>query len=78
MLFPKIRRLLDAGVKFCINSDDPVYMHDVWIDGNMEKVYHYCQLGKSDMVQLVKNAVEMSWAGDDVKEAILEELRAFE
>lgn len=77
VLFPKIRRLLDAGVKFCINSDDPVYMHDVWIDGNMEKVYHYCQLGENEMVQLVKNAVDMSWAGDDVKEAILEELRTF-
>lgn len=78
VLFPKIRRLWESGVKFCINSDDPVYMHDVWIDGNMEKVYHYCQLGKRDMVQLVRNAVEMSWAGDDVKEEIMEELKAFD
>lgn len=78
VLFPKIRGLLDAGVRFCINSDDPVYMHDVWIDGNIEKVYHYCQLEKKDMVQLVRNAVEMSWAGDDVKGEILKELEAFD
>lgn len=78
VLFPKIRRLLDAGVQFCINSDDPVYMHDVWIDGNMEKVYHYCQLEKKEMVQLVRNAVEMSWAEDDVKSEILKELEAFD
>ncbi|ROV92420.1 hypothetical protein VPNG_09585 [Cytospora leucostoma] len=44
VLFPKIRRLLDAGVRFCINSDDPVYMHDVWIDGNMEKGTAYASL----------------------------------
>lgn len=76
VLFPKIRRLLDSGVRLCINSDDPVYMHDIWIDGNMEKVYHYCQLEKKDMVQLVKNAVGMSWASDDVKGSILRELQA--
>lgn len=76
VLFPKIRRLLDAGVRFCINSDDPVYMHDVWIDGNMEKVYHYCQLEKKEMIQLVRNGVDMSWASDDIKKSILEELDA--
>lgn len=77
VLFPRIKRLIDSGVKVCINSDDPVYMHDVWIDGNMEKVYHYCKLTKGEMVQLVRNAVEMSWASDDVKTAILEELGGF-
>ncbi|KAK7740997.1 hypothetical protein SLS53_005060 [Cytospora paraplurivora] len=76
VLFPKIRRLLDAGVRFCINSDDPVYMHDVWIDGNMEKVYHHCQLGESDMIQLVKNGVAMAWASETIKEGILRELEA--
>lgn len=74
VLFPKIQRLWDAGVKFCINSDDPVYMHDVWIDGNMEKVYHYCGFSKEVMVQLARNAVEMSWASAEVKKEILKEL----
>lgn len=76
VLFPKIGRLLrpEVGVRVCINSDDPVYMHDVWIDGNMEKVYHYCQLEKADMVRLVRNAVEMSWAEEAVKESIHKEL----
>ena len=74
VLFPKIRKLWEDGVKFCINSDDPVYMHDVWIDGNMEKVYRYCGFSKKVMVQLARNAVEMSWASDDVKKEILKEL----
>ncbi|KAG9252963.1 uncharacterized protein F5Z01DRAFT_169694 [Emericellopsis atlantica] len=75
VLFPKLRQLLDRGVKFCINSDDPVYMHDVWVDGNMEKAYHYGGLTKGEMVGLVRNAVEMCWADQSVKDSILEELQ---
>ncbi|KAI1338455.1 putative adenosine deaminase [Xylariaceae sp. FL0016] len=74
VLFPKIRKLWEAGVKFCLNSDDPAYMHDVWVDGAMQKVYTYCEMGKVDMVQLVRNGVEMSWAEEEAKREILEEL----
>ncbi|OQE20593.1 hypothetical protein PENSTE_c013G04613 [Penicillium steckii] len=74
VLFPKVRRLLERGVKVCINSDDPTLMHDVWIDGNMQKVYTYCGLTKTEMVQLARNAVDMSWAKDDVKSSIYAEL----
>ncbi|KAJ5748958.1 Adenosine/adenine deaminase [Penicillium nucicola] len=73
-LFPMIRGLVEAGVKVCINSDDPTLMHDVWIDGNLQKVYSYCGFGKKEMVQLVRNAVDMCWAGDDVKKSIELEL----
>jgi adenosine deaminase len=76
LLFPKIRKLWDAGVTFCINSDDPTYMHNVWIDGNMEKVYRYCQMSKRDMVQLARNGVEMCWADEITKGRILAELDA--
>ena len=74
VLFPKLRQLLDKGVKFCINSDDPVYMHDVWIDGNQEKAYHYGKLSKVEMVQVARNAVDMCWAEEDVKKGIYAEL----
>ncbi|KAJ5624195.1 hypothetical protein N7510_000504 [Penicillium lagena] len=74
VLFPKIRRLWERGVKFCINSDDPTLMHDVWIDGNMEKIYTYCEFSKGEMVQLARNAVDMCWAEEHVKKAIYQEL----
>lgn len=77
VLFPKIRKLWDHGVKFCINSDDPTYMHNVWIDGNMMKVHAFCQFTKRDMAKLVQNAIEMSWADDDIKDEILKELDVF-
>jgi adenosine deaminase len=76
VLFPKIRKLWDAGVIFCINSDDPTYMHNVWIDGNMEKIHRYCQMSKRDMVQLVRNGVDMSWASEETKQRIVAELDA--
>ncbi|KAF7585172.1 hypothetical protein BBP40_011897 [Aspergillus hancockii] len=74
VLFAKIRRLWDGGVRFCVNSDDPAYMHGVWIDGNMMKVYRYCGFTKIEMGILVRNAVEMSWADEGTKTDILEEL----
>ncbi|KAK0383913.1 hypothetical protein NLU13_8004 [Sarocladium strictum] len=74
VLFPKLRELLDEGVKFCINSDDPVYMHNVWIDGNMEKMMQYCKLTREEMVGLVRNSIDMSWAEDRVKKFIHAEL----
>lgn len=76
VLFPKLRQLLDRGVKFCINSDDPVYMHDVWIAGNMQKAYFYGGLSQAEMIQLARNAVDMCWADEDIKKSIYTELDA--
>ena len=74
VLFPKLRQLIKHDVKFCIKRDDQVYMHDVWIDGNMEKAYHYGELTKKEMVQLARNAVDMCWAEDVTKQSIYKEL----
>lgn len=73
-LFPKLRHLLNQGVRFCINSDKPVYMHDVWIDGNMEMTFRLGELSKEDMVQLVRYSIDMSWAETRVKRFIHAEL----
>ncbi|KAK8091640.1 adenosine deaminase [Apiospora hydei] len=78
VLFPKLRKLWELeGVKWCVNSDDPTYMHNVWIDGAMEKVYRYCGMSKTDMVRLSRNAVEISWADEDLKKLLLQELERF-
>ncbi|KAI0121683.1 putative adenosine deaminase [Xylariales sp. AK1849] len=77
ILFPKIKKLWDEGVTFCVNSDDPTYMHNVWIDGAMEKIYQYCQMSKADMIKLSRNAVDISWADDEVKTMLLQELDKF-
>lgn len=76
-LFPKITKLIREGVMLCINSDDPTYMHDIWIDGNMQKVYAYCELSNAEMVQLARNGVTMSWADEETKAGLVRELEGF-
>ncbi|KAM5343440.1 hypothetical protein ACJ41O_011977 [Fusarium nematophilum] len=72
----RLRALVDAGIKICISSDDPPYMDDAWITHNMLLTRRICDLSDDEVVSMVKNAVEMSWAEEHVKQAILEEIYA--
>lgn len=73
-LGPRIRVLYDAGIKICINSDDPAYMEDCWILENMLLVKRLCGFDDRDVVVLARNAVNISWAKPAVKENILHEI----
>ncbi|EXJ80553.1 adenosine deaminase [Capronia coronata CBS 617.96] len=73
-MYAKIRLLYDQGVKIMIGSDDPAYMDDNWQVNNMLLVQSRCGFSDHDMVKLAKNAVDMSWAPEPVKEAIVEEI----
>ncbi|KAF2120268.1 putative adenosine deaminase [Lophiotrema nucula] len=70
----RIRTLYDAGIKLSINSDDPAYMEDCWILHNMLLARHICDFSDKDIVVLARNAVEISWAKQSVKEKILQEI----
>jgi adenosine deaminase len=73
-LGPRIRTLYDAGIRITINSDDPAYMEDCWILHNMLLAKHLCGFTDNDILVLAQNAVNVSWATQSVKEAILEEI----
>ena len=73
-VFERIRALFDAGVKISIASDDPAFMEDTWILENLLVVKKFCHFTNQDIKTLARNAVEMSWAPEHVKEAILNEL----
>ena len=73
-LGPKIRKLYDAGIKICINSDDPAYMEDCWILHNLLLVKHLCGFDDVDMTVLARNAVNISWAEPAIKEEILKDI----
>lgn len=75
-LGPKIRTLYDAGIKICINSDDPAYMEDCWILQNLLLVKHLCDLNDRDIAVLARNAVNICWAQADVKADVLKEIDA--
>ncbi|KAG5757738.1 hypothetical protein H9Q69_010985 [Fusarium xylarioides] len=70
----RLRTLIDAGVKICISSDDPPFMEGVWIMHNMLLARKLCGLTEEDVVQMMVDAVEISWADQDVKTKILAEL----
>ncbi|KAF5630169.1 family oxidoreductase [Fusarium tjaetaba] len=70
----RMRTLIDVGVKICISSDDPPFMEGAWIMHNMLLARQLCGLSEEDVVQMMRDAVEISWAVQDVKTEILAEL----
>lgn len=77
-VFPRIRKLFDAGIKVTIASDDPAYMEDNWVLHNLYMVRDKCKVTDEEMVQLQRNAIEICWASDHEKATLLKELEAFE
>jgi len=69
-----IRTLYDAGISICIASDDPAYMEDQWVLHGMLLAKKFCAFTDTDMAVLARNAVNISWAKSEVKEAILREI----
>jgi len=77
-VFPRIKKLFDAGIKITIASDDPAYMEDNWVLHNLYLVREKCEFKDQDMMQLQRNAVEVCWASDEVKEDLFGKLDEFE
>jgi len=78
MVFPLIRSLYDAGIPVTINSDDPTYMHGNWVEHNLELARRQCPFNMQELLQLQRNAVKISWAGESIKEKILAEVMEIE
>lgn len=78
MVFPKIRKLFDAGVKVTINSDDPTYMHENWVEENLLLAARLCPFSKTELVQLQGNAVDVCWASESVKEELRKSLEEYQ
>lgn len=74
MVFPLIRRLYDFGIPITINSDDPTYMHMNWVEENLALAKRMCPFDREEMVRVMRNAVNTSWAQTEIKERILTQL----
>ena len=77
-VFPRIRLLFDAGVLITINSDDPAYMLDKYVDNNLAIARKVCPFSKKELVQLELNAVEICWAPEELKDSIRKELHSIQ
>lgn len=77
-IFPRIRKLFDAGIKITIASDDPAYMEDNWILHNLHMAQDKCNFTDQDMILLQRHAIEISWASESVKHELFTALDEFE
>jgi adenosine deaminase len=69
-----IKKLLDAGVKVTINSDDPPMFHSDVVD-NYLQIADAFDLSEQDIVKLARNGFEAAFIDDETKSRYL---RAFE
>ncbi len=70
-----LKRLLDAGVKVTVNSDDPAYFGGYVLD-NYLAVAAGLNLTQQDLVQLARNSIEATFLPDADRAALLDELEA--
>lgn len=76
-VFPRIRKLFDAGLLVTIASDDPAYMEDNYLVDNLLMVRNKCKFTDVEMIQLQRNAITICWAPESLKRSLLADLENF-
>lgn len=64
---------MEKGIKATVNSDDPAYFGG-YMNANFEAVQEALDLSKEDIITLVKNSFNYSFATDDQKKSYLEKV----
>ncbi|MEU6999154.1 adenosine deaminase [Nonomuraea sp. NPDC046570] len=67
-----IRKLLDLGVRVTINSDDPAYF-----PGYVQENLAALNLSREELLQVERNAFEITWLPRHIKDAYLAELETY-
>ncbi|GFZ51400.1 adenine deaminase [Saitozyma sp. JCM 24511] len=70
-----LRELLERGVRFSLNSDDPAYFGGYLLE-NYVQVQRAFDFAPSDWRTIVANGIEGSWMPDEQKEKLIERLDA--
>lgn len=68
-----IRKFLDKGVKFSLNSDDPAYFGGYCLD-NYCAVQEAFELNVKEWETIVANGIQGSWCGEERKRELMEKL----
>ncbi|WTW96811.1 adenosine deaminase [Streptomycetaceae bacterium NBC_01309] len=71
-----IRAMLDKGMRVTLNSDDPAYF-DGYVQENIELTQSELGLTRDELIQLQRNAFEITWLPTQLKDAYLAELEAY-
>ncbi|TQS32165.1 hypothetical protein Golomagni_07528, partial [Golovinomyces magnicellulatus] len=73
----RLKTLVDAGVIVCIGSDGPPYMDDCWVTHNLMLARQMGGFTNAQLVALMRNAVDASWASVKIKESLSIELEEY-
>ena len=68
-----LKRMLDAGLKATVNSDDPSYFGGYLLD-NFTAVAEALDLGRRDLITLVRNSIEGSFLDESARRVHLERI----
>lgn len=68
-----IKKLLDLGVKVTVNSDDPAYFGG-YLSENLTAMQRDAGLTPAELVQLQRNAIDISWAPPEVRREFANQL----
>lgn len=72
----ELRRMLEAGLKVTVNSDDPAYFQ-AYISDNLVAVQEAADLTEAQLVALERNAFEVSFIPSSTREELLSELEHY-
>ena len=68
-----IKELLDYGLNVSVNSDDPAYFKG-YLNQNFINLWENLDLGKEDIIKLVKNSFNSSFISDDLKKEYIKKV----
>lgn len=68
-----LKRLLEAGVKVTVNSDDPAYFGG-YINANYVSIAHALEISTAQLRTLAANSIEASWLDESTKAMHLYEI----
>jgi adenine deaminase len=72
----EITDLLRDGVKVTVNSDDPAYFR-AYMSENMEKMTDGTDVTRDELVQLQRNAFEISWLSSEKRDVFINMLNDY-
>jgi len=71
-----LKRLLDAGLRVTVNSDDPAYF-DGYLAANYAAVQRALGLDRDDIATLARNSITSSWLPETRRDRLLADIDAF-
>ena len=72
----ELHRMLDHGMRACVNSDDPAYFPG-YMNENLVAAQAEVGLARDEIVQLARNAFTIAWLDDEARSGYLAALEAF-